>query len=158
MEHGGRRICHRCGVVMGGQLVVPSAEESVSPLVSDIGGAVVPVMGAQPIQASLGAKSLPVADRQSQNMPSAARQVGAAYERLAHDRYRLLNAQHANQAARSRAPCASSMCAKKSLSLRRRQTNDKLCVSFRFSGCATPCRYYPLCCCCRLQLMQLTVR
>ena len=88
-------------VVMGGQLVVPSAEESVSPLVSDIGGAVVPVMGAQPIQASLGAKSLPVADRQSQNMPSAARQVGAAYERLAHDRYRLLNAQHANQAARS---------------------------------------------------------
>jgi negative regulator of sigma E activity len=88
-------------VVMGGQLVVPSAEESVSPLVSDIGGAVVPVMGAQPIQASLGAKSVPVADRQSQNMPSAARQVGAAYERLAHDRYRLLNAQHANQAARS---------------------------------------------------------
>jgi sigma-E factor negative regulatory protein RseA len=88
-------------VVMGGQFLVPSTEQSVSPLVSDIGGAVVPVMGAQPVQASLGAKSLPVANRQPQDLPTAARQVGAAYERLAQDRYRLLNVQHANQAARS---------------------------------------------------------
>ena len=86
-------------LVMGGQLFVPSAERPVSPLVSDIGGAVVPVMGAQPVQASLGAKSMPVANRQTQEAPVAARQVGVAYERLARDRYRLLSAQHANNAA-----------------------------------------------------------
>ena len=37
----------------------------------------VPVMGAQPVQASLGAKSMPVANRQTQEAPAAARQVGA---------------------------------------------------------------------------------
>ncbi len=88
-------------VVMGGQMLITSAERPVSPLVSDIGGAVVPVMGAQPVQASLGAKPLPVTTRQAQEASSAARQVGAAYERLARDRYLLLNRQHADAAALS---------------------------------------------------------
>lgn len=88
-------------VVMGGQMLIPSAETPVSPLVSDIGGAVVPVMGAQPVQASLGAKPLPVANRHAQEASSAARQVGVAYERLARDRYRSLNGQHADVAALS---------------------------------------------------------
>jgi len=86
-------------VVMGGQMLIPSAERPVSPLISDIGGAVVPVMGAQPVQASLGAKPLPVTNRQAEEASSAARQVGAAYERLARDRYLSLNGQHADAAA-----------------------------------------------------------
>lgn len=88
-------------VVMGGQMLIPSAEKPALPLVSDIGGAVVPVMGAQPVQASLGAKPLPVTNRQAQEASSAARQVGAAYERLARDRYLSLNGQHADAAALS---------------------------------------------------------
>ena len=86
-------------VVMGGQALMPSAERPASPLVSDIGGAVFPVIGAQPVQASLGAKPLPVANRRAKEVPTGALQIGVAYERLARDRYRLLNGQHADAAA-----------------------------------------------------------
>ena len=88
-------------VVMGGQVLIPSAKRPVSPLVSDIGGAVVPVMGAQPVQASLGTKPLSVTNRQAQEASSAARQVDVAYERLARDRYLSLNGKHARAAALS---------------------------------------------------------
>ena len=89
-------------VVMGGQqLLTPSAGVSSSPLISDIGGGVVPVMGAQPVQASLGAKSIPVTSRPSQDPTMVPEDVSAVYERLARDRYRRLNPRHAQAAALS---------------------------------------------------------
>jgi sigma-E factor negative regulatory protein RseA len=89
-------------VVMGGQqLLTPSAGVSSSPLISDIGGGVVPVMGAQPVQASLGAKSIPVTSRPSQDSTMVPEDVSAVYERLARDRYRRLNPRHAQAAALS---------------------------------------------------------
>ena len=89
-------------VVMGGQqLLTPSAGVSSSPLISDIGGGVVPVIGAQPVQASLGAKSIPVTSRPSQDSTMVPEDVSAVYERLARDRYRRLNPRHAQAAALS---------------------------------------------------------
>jgi sigma-E factor negative regulatory protein RseA len=89
-------------VVMGGQqLLTPSAGVSSSSLISDIGGGVVPVMGAQPVQASLGAKSIPVTSRPSQDSTMVPEDVSAVYERLARDRYRRLNPRHAQAAALS---------------------------------------------------------
>ena len=89
-------------VVMGGQqLLTPSAGVSSSPLISDIGGGVVPVMGAQPVQASLGAKSIPVTSRPAQDSTMVPEDVSAVYERLARDRYRRLNPRHAQAAALS---------------------------------------------------------
>jgi hypothetical protein len=89
-------------VVMGGQqLLTPSAGVSSSPLISDIGGGVVPVMGAQPVQASLGAKSIPVTSRPAQDSTVVPEDVSAVYERLARDRYRRLNPRHAQAAALS---------------------------------------------------------
>ena len=89
-------------VVIGGQqLLTPSAGVSSSPLISDIGGGVVPVMGAQPVQASLGAKSIPVTSRPSQDSTMVPEDVSAVYERLARDRYRRLNPRHAQAAAMS---------------------------------------------------------
>ena len=84
-------------VVMGGQALLPTAELAPAPLVSDIGGAVVPVMGAQPIRASFDARPVPVSTQQAQG--TGARQTAAAYERLARDRYLRLGAQHARAAA-----------------------------------------------------------
>ena len=52
-------------LVLGGQqLLVPKTSVMQGSVVSDLVGGVVPVLGAQPVQASLGARSLPVADRQ----------------------------------------------------------------------------------------------
>ena len=84
-------------VVMGGQALLPTADLAPAPLVSDIGGAVVPVMGAQPIRASFDARPVPVSTQQAQG--TGARQTAAAYERLARDRYLRLGAQHARAAA-----------------------------------------------------------
>lgn len=85
-------------VVMGGQqLLIPSSGVTPAPVVSELGGAVVPVFGAQPVQASLGAQSLPVSSRQA----SGAQSVAAVYERLARDRYHRLNGRHAASAAQS---------------------------------------------------------
>ena len=47
-------------VVMGGQAFLPTADLTPAPLVSDIGGAVVPVIGAQPIRASFDTRPVPV--------------------------------------------------------------------------------------------------
>ena len=84
-------------VVMGGQALLLTADLAPTPLVSDIGGAVVPVMGAQPIRASFDARPVPVSTQQAQG--TGARQTAAAYERLARDRYLRLGAQHARAAA-----------------------------------------------------------
>lgn len=89
-------------VVMGGQqLMLP--DTSVQPLaaVSELSGAVVPVLGAQPVQASLGARSLPVGNRQTMPTPNASEDIAEVYERLARDRYSQLNARHATVAAQS---------------------------------------------------------
>ena len=86
-------------VVMGGQAVLPTADLTPAPLVSDIGGAVVPVMGAQPIRASFDARPVPVSTQPPQGQGTGARQTAAAYERLAKDRYLRLGAQHARAAA-----------------------------------------------------------
>ena len=53
-------------VVLGGQqLLVPQNSVMQGSVVSDVVGGVVPVLGAQPVQASLGARSLPVAGGKS---------------------------------------------------------------------------------------------
>lgn len=89
-------------VVMGGQqLLIPSSGIAPAPVVSELGGAVVPVLGAQPVQASLGARSLPVSNRQTAGIQSAGQSVAAVYERLARDRYHRLNGRHAASAAQS---------------------------------------------------------
>ena len=104
-------------VVLGGQqLLVPQSNVMEGTLVSDVVGGVVPVLGAQPVQASLGARSLPVAGRKAESADSERREVAAMYERLAQDRYRNLGRRHASAAAQThpapyisyvRAPAAS---------------------------------------------------
>ena len=86
-------------VVIGGQALLPTADLAPAPLVSDIGGAVVPVIGAQPIRASLDTRPVPVSSQQSQTQGAPAAQTAAAYERLARDRYLRLGAQHGRAAA-----------------------------------------------------------
>ena len=87
-------------VVMGGQqLLLPSTAGSPVPVVSELGGAVVPVLGAQPVQASLGGKSLAGPAQQTVTVPDASQNIVAVYDRLARDRYRALNGRHAAAAA-----------------------------------------------------------
>ena len=86
-------------VVMGAQSLLPTADLKPAPLVSDIGGVVVPVIGAQPIRASFDGRPVPVSTQVPQGQGAAARQNAAAYERLAKDRYLRLGAQHARAAA-----------------------------------------------------------
>ncbi|MDB4048572.1 RseA family anti-sigma factor [Luminiphilus sp.] len=87
-------------LVLGGQqLLVPKTSVMQGSVVSDLVGGVVPVLGAQPVQASLGARSLPVADRQVDSVDNERREVAALYERLAQDRYRNLARHHASRAA-----------------------------------------------------------
>ena len=89
-------------VVMGGQqLLLPSTAGSPVPVVSELGGAVVPVLGAQPVQASLGSKGLPGSAQQSAALPDASQSIATVYDRLARDRYRALNGRHAAAAAYS---------------------------------------------------------
>jgi sigma-E factor negative regulatory protein RseA len=89
-------------VVMGGQqLLLPSTAGSPVPVVSELGGAVVPVLGAQPVQASLGSKGLSGSAQQSATLPDASQSIAAVYDRLARDRYRALNGRHAVAAAYS---------------------------------------------------------
>ena len=89
-------------VVMGGQqLLLPSSGGSPIPVVSELGGAVVPVLGAQPIQASLGSKPLPGPAQQSVTAQESSQSIAVVYDRLARDRYRALNGRHAAAAAYS---------------------------------------------------------
>ena len=87
-------------VVMGGQqLLLPSTAGSPVPVVSELGGAVVPVLGAQPVQASLGGKALAGPAQQTVTVPDSSQNIVAVYDRLARDRYRALNGRHAAAAA-----------------------------------------------------------
>ena len=89
-------------VVMGGQqILLPSTAGSPVPVVSELGGAVVPVLGAQPVQASLGSKGLSGSAQQSATLPDASQSIAKVYDRLARDRYRALNGRHAAAAAYS---------------------------------------------------------
>ena len=87
-------------VVMGGQqLLLPSTVGSPVPVVSELGGAVVPVLGAHPVQASLGGKALAGPAQQTVTVPDSSQNIVAVYDRLARDRYRALNGRHAAAAA-----------------------------------------------------------
>ena len=87
-------------VVMGGQqLLLPSTAGSPVPVVSELGGAVVPVLGAQPVQASLGGEALGGPAQQTETVPDSSQNIDAVYDRLARDRYRALNGRHAAAAA-----------------------------------------------------------
>jgi negative regulator of sigma E activity len=87
-------------VVMGGQqLLLPSTAGSPVPVVSELGGAVVPVLGAQPVQASLGGEALGGPAQQTVTVPDSSQNIDAVYDRLARDRYRALNGRHAAAAA-----------------------------------------------------------
>ncbi len=89
-------------VVMGGQqLLLPSTAGSPVPVVSELGGAVVPVLGAQPVQASLGSKLLPGPAQQFVAGQESSQNIPVVYDRLARDRYRVLNGRHAAAAAYS---------------------------------------------------------
>ena len=87
-------------VVIGGQqLLLPSTAGSPLPVVSELGGAVVPVLGAQPVQASLGGEALGGPAQQTVTVPDSSQNIDAVYDRLARDRYRALNGRHAAAAA-----------------------------------------------------------
>jgi len=89
-------------VVMGGQqLLLPSTTGSPVPVVSELGGAVVPVLGAQPVQASLGSKPPPGPAQQSMTAQESSHNIAVVYDRLARDRYRALSGRHAAAAAYS---------------------------------------------------------
>ena len=89
-------------VVMGGQqLLLPSTAGSPVPVVSELGGVVVPVLGAQPVQASLGSKPLPSLAQQSVAAQETSHNISVVYDRLARDRYSALNGRHAAAAAYS---------------------------------------------------------
>ena len=87
-------------VVIGGQqLLLPSTAQPPVPVLSELGGAVVPVLGAQPVQASLGSKPLPSPAQQSVAAQESSHNIAVVYDRLARDRYRALNGRHAAAAA-----------------------------------------------------------
>ena len=89
-------------VVLGGQqLLLPSTAGSPLAVVSELGGAVVPVLGAQPVQASLGSKPLPGPTQQSATAQESSHNNAVVYDRLARDRYRALSGRHAAAAAYS---------------------------------------------------------
>ena len=88
-------------VMAGQQLLLPSTADSPVPVVSELGGAVVPVLGAQLVQASLGSKGLSGSAQQSATLPDASQSIAKVYDRLARDRYRALNGRHAAAAAYS---------------------------------------------------------
>ena len=89
-------------VVVGGQqLLLLSKTGSPTPVVSELGGAVVPVLGAQPVQASLGNKPLPGPAKESATAQESSQNIAVVYDRLVRDRYRALNGRHAAAAAYS---------------------------------------------------------
>lgn len=87
--------------VLGGQALIPVEQVVPRTLVSELGGNVVPVFGAQPVRASLGAGAIPVsAKKMSRDEPHHA-EVAALYERWAKERYQLMSEHHAGVASQS---------------------------------------------------------
>lgn len=87
-------------VVMGGQqLLLPTGTPSAPFAVSEVGGAVVPIGGAQPVQASLDAQPLQISSQRSVLDNRRSAEAAATYERLATDRYRKLSVRHSAESA-----------------------------------------------------------
>jgi sigma-E factor negative regulatory protein RseA len=87
-------------VVMGGQqLLLPTGAPSAPFAVSEVGGAVVPIGGAQPVQASLDAQPLQISSQRSVLDNRRSAEAAATYERLATDRYRKLSVRHSAESA-----------------------------------------------------------
>ena len=87
-------------VVMGGQqLLLPTGTPSAPFAVSEVGGAVVPIGGAQPVQASLDAQPLQINSQRSVLDNRRSAEAAATYERLATDRYRKLSVRHSAESA-----------------------------------------------------------
>ena len=82
-------------VVLAGQTLMPVDQVVPRTVVSDLGGNVVPVSGAQPIRASLEAGAIPVAGAAGGSEEARGTGVTARYERLARERYQRLSAHHA---------------------------------------------------------------
>jgi sigma-E factor negative regulatory protein RseA len=87
-------------VVMGGQqLLLPTGTPAAPFAVSEVGGAVVPIGGAQPVQASLDAQPLQISSQRSVLDNRRSAEAAATYERLATDRYRKLSVRHSAESA-----------------------------------------------------------
>jgi len=82
-------------VVLGGQILMPTEQVTPRTLVSQLGGNVVPVSGAQPVRASLETGAIPVANKKMARDNLRESEVAAIYERWAHERYQLLSGHHA---------------------------------------------------------------
>ena len=88
-------------VVLGGQTLMP-VDNAVPPtLISELGGNVVPVSGAQPVRASLEAGTLPVSSQKMTRDEPRQTEVAALYERWAKERYQLFREHHAEMASQS---------------------------------------------------------
>jgi sigma-E factor negative regulatory protein RseA len=87
-------------VVMGGQqLLLPTGTPAAPFAVSEVGGAVVPIGGAQPVQASLDAQPLQISSQRLVLDNRRSAEAAATYERLATDRYRKLSVRHSAESA-----------------------------------------------------------
>ena len=87
-------------VVMGGQqLLLPTGTPAAAFAVSEVGGAVVPIGGAQPVQASLDAQPLQISSQRSVLDNRRSAEAAVTYERLATDRYRKLSVRHSAESA-----------------------------------------------------------
>jgi len=82
-------------VVLAGQTLMPVDQVVPRTLVSELGGNVVPVSGAQPVRASLESGAIPFAGAAGGPEEPQGTGVSARYERLARERYQLLNPHHA---------------------------------------------------------------
>lgn len=83
-------------IVLGGQqLMVPADGDARPAVVSALGGGVVPVFGAQPVQASLETHSVNVPARQAFREPTPRSDFSPFYDQLVRDRYLQLGPVHA---------------------------------------------------------------
>ena len=73
-------------VVLGGQTLKPVDNVVPTTLISELGGSVVPVSGAQPVRASLEAGALPVSSQTMTPDEPRHTEVAALYERWAKER------------------------------------------------------------------------
>jgi len=82
-------------VVLGGQSLIPVDQVAPKTLVSQLGGNVVPVFGAQPVRASLETSAIPVTANKLPRDDGRKSEATAIYERWAQERYQLLSGHHA---------------------------------------------------------------
>ena len=88
-------------VVLGGQVLIPSDQVVPRTLVSELGGNVVPVSGAQPVRASLETGAIPVNTGKMARNETQNADVSALYERWARERSQWLSQHHATVATQS---------------------------------------------------------